>query len=522
MRDVYASRLPLVDTGMEAFERAFALVQAHVRRELGLEEVAFRAVEGSLPQAPGVSLRWGLLAAPGVADRLWTLRVQRPHEYDTGLAWHLKVDVALEADRCWVGIRTALSPLGHRVAPVRVDIRPPALVGAAVDGLEVAEDGWPLSREPAYAVDDEGVEALAHLLLDPARVLPVVVITPVERYDDDTDTYRTEPVVDAERIADTLAGLAHVTVVETTELTYHLTGLVGRELAVFGGAVRLYWPEMDQEERPGNHPLWVPDRLAEPRNQPFDALLLRRIASTATFRVSAAALDARLRTAIEGHHRSEIAALFARAKEASLAPEWQSELERAWAELDRLRADYAEVVDQLAVAHENLRAIARHTEPTVMTDDLVDAGDTTTAIRSVVQAVEQAAAECRHLVILDEARDSAHRAAYRQPARVYRALLAMDEVAGEWSAGSLPTGFRDAFAEHGFAFASDVSALSLGRYPHEYQRTYDGRTIALGPHLAIGRGSPVACCRIYFYLDEERHLFVVGHVGNHLSDSTSG
>lgn len=522
MRDVYACRLPLVDGGSDAFERALALVQAHVRRELGLEEAAFRAIEGSLARAPGVTLRWGLLAAPGVTDRLWTLRVHRPHEYDADLAWRLKVEVALEADRCWVGIRTALSPLGHRVAPVRFDIRPPDLVGAMVEGLAVAEDGWPLSREPAYAVDDEGVQALAHLLLDPVRVLPVVVITPVERYDDDTDAYRTEPVVDAERIAATLAGLAHVTVVETTALTYHLTDLVGRELSVFGGAVRLYWPELDDEERPANHPLWVPDRLAEPRNQPLDAVLLRRIASTATFRVSAASLDARLSRAIEGHHRSEIAALFARAKEASLAPEWQSELERAWAELDRLRADYAEVVAQLAVAQENLRAIARHTEPAVMSDDPAEVDDPTTGIRSVAEAVEEAAAVCRHLVILDEARDSACRAAYRQPARVYRALLAMDEVAGEWSRGNLPTGFRDALAEHGFAFASDVSPLALGRYPHEYHRTYDGRTIALGPHLAIGRGSPVACCRIYFHLDEERHLFVVGHVGNHLSDSTSG
>jgi hypothetical protein len=29
----------------------------------------------------------------------------------------------------------------------------------------------------------------------------------------------------------------------------------------------------------------------------------------------------------------------------------------------------------------------------------------------------------------------------------------------------------------------------------------------------LGKGCPEACCRIYFYLDEERHRFVVGHVG---------
>lgn len=70
--------------------------------------------------------------------------------------------------------------------------------------------------------------------------------------------------------------------------------------------------------------------------------------------------------------------------------------------------------------------------------------------------------------------------------------------------------------------SAHVSPTTLGKYAHEYERNYEGRTITMGPHLALGRGSPVACCRIYFSLDDERHVFVVGHVGNHLSDSTSG
>ena len=63
---------------------------------------------------------------------------------------------------------------------------------------------------------------------------------------------------------------------------------------------------------------------------------------------------------------------------------------------------------------------------------------------------------------------------------------------------------------------------TLGRFPHEYERTYLGKRIVLGPHIRLGRGSPEACCRIYFYFDEEAGVCVVGHVGNHLSDRTTG
>lgn len=488
---------------------------------MDLDETALAGDDGSLAPSPGVSLRWRMLTAPGVEDRLWTLRSQRPHADDADLAWNLNVDVALEDGRTWVGVRVALSPTGHRLAPVRFDIRPPALVGAVVDAAEVAEDGWRLTREPAYAVDDAGVRALAELLLDPDRILPVVVVTPLEVYDDEQDRFLTQPVVDPEDIAGALVGLAHVTVLETPALTFRLTDLVGRELSVFGGAVRLYWPEAGGSERPAMHPLWLPDRLAEARNQPFASVLLRRIAATATYRVSAAALDARLRSAMERHRRREIAGLFERAKEASLAPEWQGELERAWRELDRLREDYAELAQQLAVAHENLRAMSRHV-PAAMAEALVEDVEASRLPTSVAEAVERAKADCEHLVILDEAVVSARRAAYRQPARAYAALVAMDEVAAEWRAERLPSGFHDAFAERGFSFAANVSPTALGKHGHEYERTYDGRTITLGPHIALGRGSPVACCRIYFHLDEERGLFVVGHVGSHLSDTTTG
>lgn len=465
MRDVYACRLPLAEGGAPAFEQALRLVRGEVVREMGAMPTVFGDDEGSLTLPGGVTLRWRLLAPRGVEDRLWTLRWQRPHQDDSELTSHLSVDVALESGAVWVGVRLALRPIGHRVLPVHFDICTPPLVGAVVDGLEVVEDGWGLSQEPAYAVDHDGVSALAQLFLDPERVLPVVVVTPVEVYDEQSDMYRFEPLVDVVDIAATLVGLAHVTVLETTALSFKLTDLVGRELSVFGGAVRLYWPEVEEGDRPPVHPLWMPERLAEARNKPFAPVLLRRVAATATFRVSAASLDARLRAAAEQHERGEIARLFARAKDASLGPEWQRELERSWSEIERLREENAELALQLAVAHENLRAMSRSTPPGVLEEDeSVVADDEADSPATVTEAVDRAKAECEYLVVLDDCFESARRATYRQPGRVHKALSAMNEIAREWSRGELPTGFRDAFAERGFEFSAHVSCC-VARHP---------------------------------------------------------
>ncbi|MDQ4144820.1 MAG: hypothetical protein M3198_13995, partial [Actinomycetota bacterium] len=459
---------------------------------------------------------------PGLADRLWTLWWDRPLDDDPELAWALTVKVAQENDTAWVGVRLALRPLGHQIGRVRFRVVPPPLVGVLVRELDVVEDGWAITSEPAYATDREGVSQLVDLLLDPSRRLPVLVLSAGKVYDPEGDSYRDQPLVDADAVAGALAGLAHVVVLEPTSISFLLTDMVGRDLSVFGGAVRLYWPGLDHRSDPRDHPLWLPARLAEPRNQPVEDMLLRRIGPAATFRLSTAAFEARLRAAAEAHRRAEIAALWERAKDASLAPEWQQELERAWAENERLRRENAELVTQLEVAHDNLRAMTVHGANA--DQEPGDGGEDDVAVepRSVGEAVEWAAARCPHLVVLDEARASARRAAYRQPGRAWRALVAMEEVAAAWSDGGLSSSFYEAFAEGGFNFAANVSPTALGKHRQDYERTYEGEKILLGPHLRMGAGSPEACCRIYFYLDEAKRHFVVGHVGNHLSDSTSG
>jgi hypothetical protein len=65
-----------------------------------------------------------------------------------------------------------------------------------------------------------------------------------------------------------------------------------------------------------------------------------------------------------------------------------------------------------------------------------------------------------------------------------------------------------------------------GSRARRYERNWEGETIKLGPHIALGGGSGAGLtARIYLYLhddpDHSRRRIVVGHVGAHLPDSST-
>ena len=95
--------------------------------------------------------------------------------------------------------------------------------------------------------------------------------------------------------------------------------------------------------------------------------------------------------------------------------------------------------------------------------------------------------------------------------------MRLDSVAADWAADRLPADFAVEARARGLDWARDVSEPARQKFPADYQRRYDGRTIQLGPHI---RRTGRQLLRIYCYLDPARRVVVVGHVGGHLGDST--
>ena len=514
MPDIYAYWLPMPGERVARFAQATTAVRRAVGQAVGVE---IDGDHGSAVGAQAATLRWRLLAAPGPrpvpGDMVWTLLWETPFTGDPGTAWIMTVKVGLDGDRAWVIVRLGVVTGGFRMSPIPLGVEPPPLVLALLRDLEIQEDGQALAAEPCHASDPDDAGHLAELLLDPDRILPVIVTSSAPGGARDN-------AVDPAGIARTLAGAAHVVVLDSNQASRALTARLGNQLTVFGGAVRLYWPGLTTTSDPRGHMLWLPRILDGGPGPPLRRQLLDHLMPVAVLRFSSVALEARITLAIERERRAELHRLSARAKEASLAVDWEHELEAAWSENERLREECAGLSARLEAARHTLRAVT-----STMVVPPGAGGDVDTDAPgpgSVLEAVEWAEERCPNLVILEEARTSARRATYRQPGRVFKALVALDAAVLAWQQDELDGGFRRVLAEQGVDYGHSLSSAAIGRFPHEYERTYQGRRVALGPHIRLGRGSPEACCRIYLHLDEAARIAVVGHVGNHLSDRTTG
>lgn len=170
--------------------------------------------------------------------------------------------------------------------------------------------------------------------------------------------------------------------------------------------------------------------------------------------------------------------------------------EAAEAERDRLRAS-ARRLRRLAV------------EAGAATVDLVDPEDGAPLrvddlpeVRTVLEAVELAAAHAEHLVYTDRAFETARTAPYDEPRKLLRDLVALDRVAAAWA---VPDGIgrpiRDVAVAEQLDWADDVSASARGQNAREYLFTHEGRQLWAGPHVRVATGRGLQrTCRVYLAL----------------------
>ena len=110
----------------------------------------------------------------------------------------------------------------------------------------------------------EDVPAFVEHLLDPERALPVVALT--SRVGDQDPAF--EPGEVRARLGDEL----DLFVIPTGKRTFELGDAIGKELGVFGGAARIWWPGFTTSDRPLDHPL-IFDRHGVYGSQMLDRLV---------------------------------------------------------------------------------------------------------------------------------------------------------------------------------------------------------------------------------------------------------
>jgi hypothetical protein len=234
------------------------------------------------------------------------------------------------------------------------------------------------------------------------------------------------------------------------------------------------------------------------------------------------------------HDDAEVAGLLARVADLEAQLE-----ERAIAleELTDAREAAEAERDHLVTSARRLRRLALEAGATDV--DLVDPEDAAPLradelpeVRTVLQAVELAAAHAEHLVYTDRAFSSARTAPYTEPQKLLRDLVALDRVAAAWDVETgIGRPIRDVALEQQLDWADDVSDTARGQNAREYQFSHAGRPLWAGPHVRVATGRGLQrTCRVYLALVKgtepdlaglPRGVYV-GPVGRHLSDSTSG
>jgi hypothetical protein len=222
---------------------------------------------------------------------------------------------------------------------------------------------------------------------------------------------------------------------------------------------------------------------------------------------------------------------------APAAPEeWLEAHEALLSELETVRAHREELLRQV----EELREAAGQDERTIagLSAALAEAAGVPAPSENgvhaeeappatVLDAVERAEREARHLRFAPDARESAADSPYRRPADVLDVLRKLDELAGLYAD---PEGFGSSLGQAaqrlGLTWRQSVSDTARSRNPHAYSVTHQGARLELGPHVALGSGSGAGfIARIYLHVADgsgpvPRGIYV-GHVGRHLPDTTT-
>ncbi len=226
-------------------------------------------------------------------DGVWSFRFEHPDlPFDNrpavaGRTWTTDIALKKNDDHIQVGVRSFCASQPFATEDV-VLTRPRVVVEYARryglwDQRKLSDYPWQLSSEG-------DLEELGSFLIDPARRLPVVMLT---QPDQQKLGIQTSPyVLDPRELSKQLLGVAHV-VTLPWDLGFKWTEIVGKQWSTYMGAVRSYMPGLDFEnDSSAEHPSTFAEKIIFWKNEgddrvgegPFTDFLTERLFQNAAFK----------------------------------------------------------------------------------------------------------------------------------------------------------------------------------------------------------------------------------------------
>jgi hypothetical protein len=337
------------------------------------------------------------------------------------------------------------------------------------------------------------------LLCSPDRALPLLVISP-----NVDGSFSVVP----EELADRLAGLCIVAVLQSQAATFKLTDLVGRELSCFNGAARLYWPGLSPKSNPWQHPFYlsVAIRRYQQTTSGFHGEVITHISAALSLRYVPGPVTRQASVAFAKTRRDEIEDLKRRYDKGltdfkefegvlKLVEEerdtYKEELEKAKNQADYLLSEIEAKAQELEEMKKNWLAFDEFernaTESTAPPEE--EEEGVFSNVEDAVRAAQEEFGD--NIDILDSALESAVVCPFRNPGRVYQVLQAINEVAQSWrtsleSKSSMGGGLVEAFKLKGFDFKKDISQTCRTRFEDDYMFMYRGERQMFAQHITEG------------------------------------
>lgn len=446
-----------------------------------------------------------------------------PDRNDGNLLWTARIHVTHFRELLDFSMRLGIDSSQFVLAPVTLKVGRPQLIPALLSSHKWNLGGTRVTSQPIIIQTIDVDPFVTERLLSPERRLPVVIISRVA--DDDS------LLIDSRDVANHLAGISEVYELADKWASFKLTGAIGRGHACYNGAVRIYWPRGSKTLDSFN-PVILPREIAllpphEVRNRLFAQLSQISALRFIDGPITVDATESIERERAEKTEREKESARAAGNTDEliAIAEEEVRDLrvvnDRLKKEVDQLRRDHSLLASDLRTTQDNLRAIwSSPNSPSALEEDAIDA-----APETVLGAVNEAAELFGEtLVFHQKAFDSAQDSPFNSPEDVKYALLAMHEVClqlRESRSSHTPIGrLEDRFSEKGFTYKAHESETSMsGKMGEERKLLYKGQKISIEKHLALGKGGPDTCLRVYFHDDEVSGKFIVGHVGRHKTNT---
>jgi hypothetical protein len=398
----------------------------------------------------------------------------------------------------------------------------PGIVDDILSSFECEISGEAIPKQHRIISNGDNVAQFVNDVLEnPNRTLPVVMMSQDVR----TGGYFADPEV----LQRKLLGYAKVVLIEKYA-GFELSGLVGKQLSCYNGAIRVYWAGFDKSSNPYSHQLFLQEKMSEFKNQGsyIETHLFRLLASVASLRYSEGALSKKAMVSFQNKRANEIARIRKELQDNTLGVgEIEKELEKSWDENERLHRELSEnrvriheLEIEIATHRENYRNLIEYQETSSL--EKQEKAEPT-EFDSVLTAVTEADScfNKRSLMVWDSALESAEKSNFARPKEVFEALKTIAEL-GDRYFEALKTGesmgsWENFFAEHGLKYAPTESEMTINLHGNERIHSHQGERKQMLRHITIGGGDRTNCIQIYFEPDETKQKIQVGYCGMHLS-----